>query len=345
MILQPKQILFIGTNSRSVCQDLIGAGYIGLAFPDIAKVESWLLNQMNGKKRIPDIVLCDLELPDGDAFALFLILKKLQLHSALQFIILSSDNSLEIRNKAHLLGVDDIFLLPLEAKDIQYRLQYISTAKIIAGRPADEVFEVPRIPFFKRIFDILASGGALLLLSPILLLIALLIKLDSRGPVLYISRRAGYNYKIFKFYKFRSMRVDADKELQRLTALNQYNNSSFIKIKNDPRITKLGSFLRNTSLDELPQLFNVLRGDMSLVGNRPLPLYEAENLTTDEWALRFMAPAGITGLWQVTKRGQDSMTDLERKSLDVKYANNQSYLMDYEIFMKTFSALRQKENV
>ncbi len=344
-MLPSKQILFIGTNSRSVCQDLIGAGYVGLAFPDVARTQSWLSNHMNSKKRIPDIMLCDFELPDGDAFAMFLILKELQLHTAIQFIILSSTDNNEIRKKAHFLGVDDFFLLPLEAKEIQYRLQYISTAKVIDGRPADELFEVPRIPLFKRLFDIAVSGTALFILSPFLLLIALLIKLDSPGPVLYISRRAGYNYKIFKFYKFRSMRINADQELQRLTDLNQYNNSSFIKIKNDPRITKLGAFLRNTSLDELPQLFNVLQGDMSLVGNRPLPLYEAENLTTDEWALRFMAPAGITGLWQVTKRGQENMTDLERKNLDLQYANNQSYLMDYEIFMKTFSALRQKENV
>lgn len=120
---------------------------------------------------------------------------------------------------------------------------------------------------------------------------------------------------------------------------------TFIKIKNDPRITKVGRFIRSTSLDELPQFLNVLRGDMSVVGNRPLPLYEAVELTTDQWAARFLAPAGITGLWQVEKRGKEEMSETERKELDIEYALNVGLRMDLRIILKTVPALMQRENV
>lgn len=122
--------------------------------------------------------------------------------------------------------------------------------------------------------------------------------------------------------------------------------SKFIKIENDPRITRFGKIMRNTSIDELPQLFNVFKGDMSIVGNRPLPLYEAEKLTTDQFAQRFLAPAGITGLWQVTKRGKGGpMSEAERMELDNEYAKNYSFWNDIIIILKTVPALFQKENV
>jgi lipopolysaccharide/colanic/teichoic acid biosynthesis glycosyltransferase len=121
--------------------------------------------------------------------------------------------------------------------------------------------------------------------------------------------------------------------------------ANFFKIKDDPRITKFGKFLRNSSLDELPQLFNVLKGDMSMVGNRPLPLYEATTLTTDEWAERFMAPAGITGLWQITKRGKAEMSNEERILLDITYARNRTLKGDLKILFQTPAALLQKANV
>ena len=106
-----------------------------------------------------------------------------------------------------------------------------------------------------------------------------------------------------------------------------------------------GHFLRKSSIDELPQLFNILKGDMSFVGNRPLPIYEAEQLTTDDWSQRFNAPAGLTGLWQVTKRGKSDMSEDERKQLDNTYAKNHSFWGDISLILKTFPALAQKENV
>ena len=122
--------------------------------------------------------------------------------------------------------------------------------------------------------------------------------------------------------------------------------TAFVKIADDPRITGVGRFIRNTSIDELPQLINVLKGDMSIVGNRPLPLYEAEMLTTDQWSDRFFGPAGITGLWQVMKRGNaGGMSAEERKELDNNYARNYSFARDIKIILMTIPALFQKENV
>jgi lipopolysaccharide/colanic/teichoic acid biosynthesis glycosyltransferase len=142
---------------------------------------------------------------------------------------------------------------------------------------------------------------------------------------------------------------DADSKLKDLAHLNQYSISSksvkFVKIKDDPRVTRFGSFLRNTSLDELPQLINVFFGDMSLVGNRPLPLYEAATLTNDMYSNRFNAPAGITGLWQILKRGEDEMSTEERIELDIKYAKNNSLFVDLWILVRTPFAMFQKTNV
>lgn len=248
------------------------------------------------------------------------------------------------------------------------------------------------MPVAKRALDIAVAGTALLLLSPITLLIALAIKLESKGNVIYGSKRAGAGYRTFNLFKFRTMYSDADQRLQQVAHLNLYAHETattigedscpdcaalghlcsplivlqdgsdiceqlflrrrhasaapaFLKIKDDPRITRVGKFLRNTSLDEMPQLLNVLKGDMSIVGNRPLPLYEAEQLTTDNASYRFLAPAGITGLWQVTKRGKGDMSAEERILLDKEYADKYSFWFDVKIMLKTFPALLQTESV
>ena len=186
------------------------------------------------------------------------------------------------------------------------------------------------------------------MISPFLLVIGVMIKLTSKGPVIYKSLRAGQGFRVFGFYKFRTMEVDADSKVNELKNKNAYNsddgNCLFFKMENDPRITKVGSFLRNTSMDELPQLLNVLKGDMSIVGNRPLPLYEANSLTTSEWVERFVAPAGITGLWQISKRGKANMSNEERISLDIDYARKSSLRRDLRILVSTPSALIQKQN-
>jgi len=141
--------------------------------------------------------------------------------------------------------------------------------------------------------------------------------------------------------------VGSDAKVDELANINQYSmcGQVFFKANNDPRVTKVGALLRNTSLDEIPQLLNVLMGDMSIVGNRPLPLYEASALTTNELAERFLAPAGITGLWQIKKRGCQGMSTIERINLDIDYANKYNFMYDLWIVANTPPALIQKANV
>ena len=270
-----------------------------------------------------------------------------------------------------------------------------------------------KIPVWKRVFDIVFSALAIIILSPVFLLTAIAIRLESKGPVIFKSKRVGTNYTIFNFLKFRSMYCDAEERLKEVAkeAGNQYLEkngeqekkeedhtitaplgaeaemmmmdmgmesdmmisddevmlvgddyvvaesdfakekqeeieSAFVKIENDPRITKVGKFIRKYSIDELPQLFNILKGDMSIVGNRPLPLYEAEKLTADKSIDRFMAPAGLTGLWQVEERGKGGMMSAEeRKQLDIKYGQTYNFWLDMKILFRTFFAFVQKENV
>jgi len=301
----------------------------------------------------PDILLLEVEDNLSEIRSFVLDVKKNPVTRAVSIVLLAFKNNKTELIKELAEHVNDIYFYPFIVLNIQERLKFILKFKLLGSSPGianvHVVGQEYKMPLMKRAFDIVVSGIMLLLLAPVMLLVALLIKWDSKGPILYKSKRAGTGYRIFDFYKFRSMKVNADKELTNLASLNQYaangGNSAFIKIKNDPRVTKLGSFLRNTSLDELPQLFNVLRGDMSLVGNRPLPLYEAQELTSDEWSMRFLAPAGITGLWQVTKRGRSEMSDEERRRLDNDYAEHFSFLMDLKVLLKTIPALLQKEKV
>ncbi len=247
-------------------------------------------------------------------------------------------------------GIDDCYMMPVEWSMLENRLEFLGAFKprLMRNQPilaVNKDFDL-KIPVWKRALDIVGAGTALVLASPILAFVAAAIAIESRGgKIFYSQKRAGRGYQVFDFWKFRSMYPDADQRLAELMKMNQYGDGKFFKIENDPRITKIGKIIRKYSIDELPQLWNILRGDMSLVGNRPLPLYEAEALTNDEWAERFMAPAGLTGLWQVTKRGQKNMSDEERIALDIAYSREFSGWMDAKILVKTLSAFKQDQNV
>lgn len=327
------------------------------------------------------------------------------------YIILITDNmSNEERDIYMKCGINDTIVNDASVTELNKKIQFISDRENILfdeERPKHKILKF-QIPLWKRLFDIVFSGLAIVILSPVFIITAIAIKMESKGPVLFKSKRVGTNYTIFDFLKFRSMYIDAEDHLKELSKeRNQYAenreeeelktvtaplgeqaeqdmidmgmesmmmigdeeimlvgddfvmaesdfskkkeediNNAFVKIENDPRITKVGRFIRKYSIDELPQLFNILKGDMSIVGNRPLPLYEAEKLTVDSSIDRFMAPAGLTGLWQVEERGKGgNMSAEERKQLDITYGQTYNFMLDMKIIFRTLTAFVQKENV
>ena len=307
-------------------------------------------------------------------------------------------------------GINDTIHQEASVTELNKKIQFISDRENILFDDEAPKYGILKfkIPIWKRLFDIFFSTLAIIILSPVFILTAIAIRLESKGPILFTSKRVGTNYTVFDFLKFRSMYVDAEQRLKELSKTqNQYAdnheeeqkttitaplgdqaemammdmgmesemmigdeeimlvgddfvvaesdftkqkeeeiNNAFVKIENDPRVTKVGRFIRKYSIDELPQLFNILKGDMSIVGNRPLPLYEAEKLTADSSIDRFMAPAGLTGLWQVEERGKGgNMSAEERKQLDITYGQTYSFMLDMKIIFRTLTAFVQKENV
>lgn len=327
----------------------------------------------------------------------------------LYIILLTGLLSNEERLTYQKCGINDTLNKDSSVTEINKKIQFITSRENILfdDKASSKNILHFKIPIWKRTFDIVFSLIALIILSPVFIITAIAIKLESNGPVLFKSKRVGTNYTVFDFLKFRSMFMDSDKRLKELSKTqNQYSdkieepvvpvghfnanvdentaigddlgaemlisdeevmlvgddfvvsessfnkqknediNNAFVKIENDPRITKVGHFIRKYSIDELPQLVNILKGDMSVVGNRPLPLYEAEKLTSDESIDRFMAPAGLTGLWQVEKRGDSGKLSAdERKQLDITYGQTYNFILDMKIIFKTLTAFIQKDDV
>ena len=330
-------------------------------------------------------------------------------------ILLTHQLTLDDRKMYQKCGINDTIDANASITEMNKKIQFISDRESMLFDEAPSKHRILRfkIPLWKRLFDIVFSLLAIIILSPVFLLTAIAIRLESKGPIIFKSKRVGTNYTIFNFLKFRSMYADAEQRLKEVAkeAGNQYAekseekkeedrqavitaplgneaemmmmdsgmesdmmisddevmlvgddfvvsetdfnkekeediNNAFVKIENDPRVTKVGRFIRKYSIDELPQLFNILKGDMSIVGNRPLPLYEAEKLTVDSSIDRFMAPAGLTGLWQVEERGKGGlMSAEERKQLDITYGQTYNFMLDMKIIFRTLTAFIQKDNV
>lgn len=230
----------------------------------------------------------------------------------------------------------DIKILPNEVQMTQDKIVLDDTLGIpvilLISNPVRE-FDY----FLKRILDIILAIVLLIILSPIFLIIAICIKIESKGPIFYKHLRVGFNEKEFYLYKFRSMINNADKQLTDLTENSLQQNEAFLKLEEDDRITRIGKFLRKYSIDELPQLFNVLKGEMSIVGPRPIVRWEVEQIKriyhNYSYKKMFKVLPGITGLWQVS--GRSLLNDEKRLELEIFYVDNWSLNLDIKILLKT----------
>jgi lipopolysaccharide/colanic/teichoic acid biosynthesis glycosyltransferase len=240
------------------------------------------------------------------------------------------DELVDFRSETALLGDKIAFLR-------QFR------AKTAGGyRPSVGLREVQMLRgayFIKRFIDLTIASILIMLLSPLLAFIALAVGMESKGPVFSGVYRAGRGYRVFKLWSFRTMRVGADRMLQSIAHLNTFNNFGHsphcFPGGRDPRLTRVGGFLLQSGLSKLPSLWNVILGDMSLVGNRPLPLYEASAMTTDAWVERFMAPTGLTGLWALAGVEQGGHAAAEKLRADLSYARTAGFVLDVKIIVMT----------
>jgi lipopolysaccharide/colanic/teichoic acid biosynthesis glycosyltransferase len=350
---------YIGKNPANI-EKLVKLFKRGYASDSIDNARAELKRSIDQEKNtLPEVIFCESSFDFAAVKGFVQFLNTNDAFTSIPFILDSTslcDMELGMYKK-HMLADDIMLIDTAEQSELLSKVRFLNkvktkVAEMKSSLKEDEALVVPQVnihSILKRSFDIIVSLTALLLLSPVFILIALAIRIESKGSIFYISKRAGRGYKIFDFYKFRTMFTGADLRVEEFSHLNQYTGGdakapSFFKINNDPRVTRVGTFLRNSSLDELPQLLNVLLGDMSLVGNRPLPLYEAATLTDDQCAQRFLAPAGMTGLWQIKKRGREDMSVEERINLDIDYANNYNFMYDLWIMANTPSALIQKSS-
>ena len=208
-------------------------------------------------------------------------------------------------------------------------------SEVIENERSNILYEV-----IKRIIDIVASFTGLILLSPLILIVSMLIKLESKGEVIFKQKRVGLNGKEFYMYKFRSMVINAEELKEQLESQNEMSGPMF-KIKDDPRITKVGKFIRKTSIDELPQLINVIKGDMSLVGPRPSLPKEVEKF--EQWMMeRLEVKPGLTCIWQIS--GRNSIDFEYWMKLDIKYVRERDFKLDIKLILKTILVLFGDKN-
>lgn len=265
------------------------------------------LDEVLAAERVDEVIIADPDFPEGQA--------------------------VELVDRCHRRGVR-VRIAPSTMELLIHRAEFVPGESVPLFELAPPVFE--GVDFaLKRTFDIVGATLLLVVLSPLLLVLALAVRLSSRGPILFGSYRPGIGQQPFRCLKFRTMHTDAEQQLADLESMNEASGALF-KIRDDPRLTSVGRFLRRFSLDELPQLINVLRGEMSLVGPRPLPVRDFELL--EDWhRKRYLVLPGMTGLWQVSGRSELDFDDLVR--LDFIYLERWSLALDFAILVKTIPAV------
>ena len=372
--------VYIGRDSKTI--ELLSRLSIGVfyAAPNCSKAVKVLekirekydaalfFEQVNISKDIADIQYMRKKYP---GLYMILVIDSLSKEEASEYLKAGINNTIKYETSQEAL------------KDLSTFLKRRKDQKIKALQLKAQNINAFRLPLWKRTFDIFFSGMAILCLSPLLIFTALAIRIESKGPIIYKSKRVGSNYQIFDFLKFRSMYTDADKHLKDFNALNQYQqedediwgeepeaevneeideeeillisddfviseedyinkkskekSNAFVKLENDPRITKIGRIIRKYSIDELPQLINILKGDMSLVGTRPPTEEEFAGYEARHRARLGIKP-GLTGMWQVS--GRSNITDFEEVvQLDTYYITNWSLALDIKILFKTIQVV------
>ena len=323
-----RHVLIVGTNPRAlefarIIDDRPELGYLLIGFAD----EEWTENRefgTNGKSIVTDLGHFSDFLREHivDEVAIALPMKSFYSQAA-RVVAVCQEQGVIVRVLASIFDLQ---------KGWVNNRQLDGTAAAIFSPILSEGWPM----VCKQLLDIFISSLLLIMLAPIFLIVAILIKLDSTGPVFFVQERVGLNKRRFRMYKFRTMAGDAEKRQSDLESLNEAEGPVF-KIKNDPRVTRLGRFLRKASIDELPQFLNVLKGDMSLVGPRPLPIRDYQGFDQDWVRRRFSVRPGITCLWQIN--GRSSVSFQEWMELDLHYIDHWSFWLDVKVIAKTIPAV------
>ncbi|MEI8112455.1 MAG: sugar transferase [Bacteroidia bacterium] len=327
-------ILHLGPDPEFQSQVFVEGREIQIPTTDnIFSVCQWV--SANG---LPDAVICEQKLPGGDGIAFHdFWIEQFDPNHKIPFLLLDDKKAPELIKKAQEKEIDSVYFKPVTVETLVNQILTLKknktlTNSLINGKAISSSWY--KTPVIKRISDIITAFLLLLIVSPFLLIFAIAILLESRGRIYYVSKRVGTGYNLFDFYQLRTMYSMSGRRLKEISRLNHdIQKTSELNQDNidaaDPRISKVGLILRKLHLDELPQLFNVLKGDLSIVGNRPLKIHDAELLTPEDLTHRMAGPAGVIGLWKLkSQRRLKRMSREERRALDNKY---------YKIAQRKFS--------